>query len=156
MNRFIPFTVQSNDPNSINSPKSHFWDIFDHIGHLSALPGLISEFCHMREWWPMLLHHNRNRFRPFPAKSNYSNSINSQKNLFFDIFCHLGHLSGLFGPISEFCHMSEWWPTLPYHNRKRFRPFPAKSNDSNWIRGSKSMFLHFIRFFRVSSQKGRE
>ena len=24
------------------------------------------------EWWPMVLNHNRNRFRPFPAKSNDS------------------------------------------------------------------------------------
>ena len=35
-----------------------------------VLLGPISAFCHMREWWPMLLHHNRNRFRPFPAQSN--------------------------------------------------------------------------------------
>ena len=59
----------------------------------------------------------------------------------------------LLGPISEFCHMSEWWPTLPYHNRKRFRPFPAKSNDSNWIRSPKSMFF---AIFSIFCQKGKQ
>ena len=91
--------AKSNDSNWINSSESQLWDIFGHIGHLLALPGPISEFCHMHEWWPMLLlQHNRNRFRPFPAKSNDSNSINSRKNLIFAIFSHLGHLSGPLGP----------------------------------------------------------
>ena len=62
----------------------------------------------------------------------------------------LGTFLALLGPISECC------PVLPYSNRKRFRPFPAKSNDSNWIRSPRSMFLHFIRFFLSirGSQKG--
>ena len=42
MNPFRSFAVKSNDPNSINSPKSHFWDIFGHIGHLLTLLGQIS------------------------------------------------------------------------------------------------------------------
>jgi len=42
--------------------------------------------------------------------------------------------------------MREWWPMVLNHNRNRFRPFPAKSNDSNWIRSPKSMFLQFFRF----------
>ena len=56
----------------------------------------------------------------------------------------MGTFLALLGPISEFCHMSEWWPTLPYHNRKCFRLLPAKSNDSNWIRSPKSMFWVII------------
>ena len=35
------------------------------------------------------------------------------------------------------------FPTQP----SCFRPFPAKSNDSNWIRSPKSMFLHFFSIF---------
>ena len=50
----------------------------------------------------------------------------------------------LSGPISEFFHMSECWSVLPYNNRKSFRPFLAKSDDSNWIRSPKSMFWVII------------
>ena len=53
----------------------------------------------------------------------------------------------LLGPISEFFHMCECCSVLPYNTKKRFRQFPARSNDSNWIRSPRSMFLHFIRFF---------
>ena len=49
MNRFKPFVVKSNDPNSINSPKSHFWDIFGHIGHLlSTFLPFWAKFPHAR------------------------------------------------------------------------------------------------------------
>ena len=65
---------------------------------------------HMREWWPMVLNHNRNRFRPFPAKSNDSNWIDSRKNVIFAIFTFLA----LLGPISEFCQMYECSPVLDH------------------------------------------
>ena len=51
------------------------------------------------------------------------------------------------GQISEFFHMCECCSVLLFNNRKRFRPFLAKSDDSNWIRSPKSMFLQFFRFF---------
>ena len=58
---------------------------------------------------------------------------------------------GTFGapsdPSGPNFHMREWWLMVLKHNMNRFRPFPAKSNDSNWIRSPKSMFLHiFFRF----------
>ena len=45
--------------------------------------GPISEFCHMCECCPMLLHDNKNHFRPFEAQSNDSNWMRSPKSLFF-------------------------------------------------------------------------
>ena len=94
--------------------------------------------------------------RPFLAKSNDSNSINSRKTWFLLFLAILGTFLALLGPISEFCHMCECCPVLPYNNRKRFRPFPAKSNDWNWIRGSKSMFLHLFLFFPTVSVRGSQ
>ena len=60
--------------------------------------------------------------------------------------------SDTLGPISEFSHMWGWWPMLLDHNSNRFRPFPVKSNDSNWIRSPKSMFLQFFRFFQCQRE----
>ena len=42
------------------------------------------------------------------------------------------------------------------HNRNRFRPFSAKSNDSNWIRSPKSMFLHIFFRFLLSVRVKKE
>ena len=73
-------------------------------------------------------------------------------NLFLAI---LGTFLALLGPISEFCQMREWCPMLLHDNKNHFRPFPAKSNDSNWIRSPKSMFLQFFSIFaKCQSQKG--
>ena len=54
-NRFIPFTVKSNDPNSINSPKSHICDIFSHIGHLLTLVGPISTCVNGGQWYSIII-----------------------------------------------------------------------------------------------------
>ena len=112
-----------------------------------ALLGPISEFFHMCECCSVLPNNNRKRFRPFLAKSNDSNSINSLKTWFLLFPAVLGTFLALLGIISEFCHRCECCSVLPYNTKKRFRQFPAKSNDSNWIRSPRSMFLHFIRFF---------
>ena len=78
-----------------------------------------------------------------------------EKRSFLLFLAILGTFLALLGPISEFCQMYECCPVLPYNNKKRFRPFPAKSNDSNWIRSPKSMFLHFFSIFaKCQSQKG--
>ena len=42
-NRVRPFTVDSNDPNSINSQKKVISAIFIHIGHLSGPLGHIAD-----------------------------------------------------------------------------------------------------------------
>ena len=41
-----------------------------------------------------------NRFKPFPVKSNDSNSIMSPKSQFWVIFSHIGDLLTIVGPIS--------------------------------------------------------
>ena len=66
----------------------------------------------MCEWWLMGLHHNRNRFRPFAAKSNDPNSINSPKSHFWDIFGHIGHLLNLLGQISTCENGGRWYSTI--------------------------------------------
>ena len=63
----------------------------------------------MCEWWLMGLHHNRNRFRPFAAKSNDPYSINSQKSHFWDSFGHIGHL---LGQISTCENGGRWYSTI--------------------------------------------
>ena len=76
----------------------------------------------MREWWPMVLNRNRNRFRPFPAKSNDPNSINSPKSHFWDIFGHIGHLLILLGQIST-CEISgRWYSTIIGTVLNHFQP----------------------------------
>ena len=132
MNRFKPFPVKSNDSNSNRSRKSQFWPIW------GTFWPIWTQFPHawMVAVWPMGLNHNRNSFRSFAVKSNNPNSINSPISHFWDIFGHIGHLLTLLGNF----HMREWWPTVLNHNRKRFRPFSAKSNHSNSIRSRKNQF----------------
>ena len=79
-----------------------------------------------------------------------SEFFHSLKTWFLLFSAVLGTFLALLGTISEFCHRCECCSVLPYNSKKRFRQFPAKSNDSNWIRSPRSMFLHFIR----GSQKG--
>ena len=81
--------------------------------------------------------------------------ITAKSQSFLLFLAILGTFLTLLGPISEFCHMREWCPMLLHDNKNHFRPFPAKSNDSNWIRSPKSMFLHFFSIFaKCQSQKG--
>ena len=50
-------------------------------------------------------------------------------------------------------HMREWWPMGLNHNRKRFRPFSAKSNHSNSIRSRKKSVLgHFGQVWASSGK----
>ena len=81
--------------------------------------------------------------------------ITAKSQSFLLFLAILGTFLTLLGPISEFCQMYECCPVLPYNNKKRFRPFPAKPNDSNWIRSPKSRFLQFFSIFaKCQSQKG--
>ena len=78
-----------------------------------------------------------------------------QKVTFGTFSATLGTFWAPSDPSGPNFHMREWWPMVLNHNRNRFRPFPAKSNDSNWIRSPKSMFLHFFSIFaKCQSQKG--
>jgi len=39
---------------------------------------------------------------------------------------------------------------LLHDDKNHFRPFEGQSNDSNWMRSPKSLFLQFFRFFLLS------
>ena len=96
----------------------------------------------MREWWPMVLNHNRNRFRPFSAKSNHSNSIRSRKNQFWAILGKSGQaraspwanqslstpsLYSFHGVISQYKKSLEtvkpFWRYSNLKNRPLFTPY---------------------------------
>ena len=136
MNRFIPFTVKSNDPNSINSPKSHLWDIFNHIGHSRDQFLNFSTCVNGGRCYYTIIGIVLDHFQP-----NQIIQIRSiVKKIWFLLFLAiLGTFLALLGPISEFCNMCECCPVLPYNNRMN------KSDDSNWIRSPKS-FCNFSDF----------
>ena len=105
----------------------------------------------MREWWPMVLNHNRNRFRPFPAKSNDSNWIRSPKSMFWDI---IGCLRCPFWPLErepEFSKSCGLCRMTVDHKIFHFREILAKSNDSFFIKVPKASFLAVFVLFRPNT-----
>ena len=71
------------DPNSINSPKSHFWDIFGHIGHLLNHLGQISTCENGGRWYSTIIGTVLDHFQPNQMTQI---GLGVQKVCFFDFF----------------------------------------------------------------------
>ena len=97
-NPFRSFAVKLNHPNSINSPKSHFWDIFGHIGHRAQFqnfPTYVNGGCYYNIIGIILDHFQ-------PIQMIQIRAI--VEKVIFVIFRYSGsrYLDKLLGPISEF------------------------------------------------------